>query len=634
MTQSAAATNASPTFATQESTVHPRSQVQDGADPNSVPASTIATRLAARDSQIAMAIAETILDGFRRHYSRFRYHAQLGKARFEAGDFHAIRRLASERISFYDQRVREAVSRLASEFDAEALSYPIWQRVKRHYVGLLERSHQPALAETFFNSVCCQILHRTYFNNDFIFVRPAVATDYLDAKPPSYRCYYPAASSWHDTLRDMVIDLGLACPWQDIERDIGYVVEAATRWIGSDFRQASDCQIHVLNNLFFRNKAAYLIGRMINDGEIMPFSIPILRDERGRVTLDAALLGTERIEALFNFSRAYFMVDMEVPSAFVQFLRTLMPNKPESEIYTMLGLQKQGKTLFYRDLLHHLSHSYDQFVNAPGIKGLVMGVFTLPSFPYVFKYIKDVRGKDVSREFIKKQYQLVKFHDRVGRMADTWEYSNVSFPRSRMSPELIDELHRTAPSLLENDGDNLIIRHCYIERRMIPLNLYIEEADDEERTHALREYGQAIKDMVAANIFPGDMLYKNFGMTRQGRVVFYDYDEVAYLTDCNFRRVPEPRTPEDEMASEPWYPVAPNDVFPEEFGTFLLGSPHVRSPFMKYHADLLSPEFWLDKQKRIRAGELVDVFPYPEELRFSATLARRAKAGDLHSPGA
>lgn len=572
-----------------------------------------------REAEIATAIAQTILAGIKRHYGLFRYHAQRGKARFEVGDFHAIRRLASERIALYDLRVAEAVERLSREHQAHKLNEAGWQRVKRHYVGLLERSQQPALAETFFNSVCCKILARNYFNNDCIFVRPAVSVDYLDADPPSYRFYYPGTSGWRKALRHVIIDFGLACPFEDIERDIVNVIAAGKAFLPATFEAKADCQIHVLGNLFFRNKAAYLIGRIINDGEIIPFSMPILRRNNGKIRIDAALFGSDQIEGLFNFSRAYFMVDMEVPSAYVRFLRALVPAKPESEFYTMLGLQKQGKTLFYRDMLDHLRHSHDQFVTAPGIKGLVMGVFTLPSFPYVFKFIKDKRGKDVSREFIKKQYQLVKFHDRVGRMADTWEYSHVSFPRARMAPELITELEETAPSLLEVDGDNLVIRHLYIERRMIPLNIFLEYAPLDKRRHALREYGQAIKDMVAANIFPGDMLYKNFGMTRQGRVVFYDYDEVAYLTDCNFRKIPEPRTPEDEMASEPWYSVAPNDVFPEEFGTFLLGNAKIKPHFLEFHADLLAPEYWQDKQLRIENGELVDVFPYPEHCRFSQT---------------
>jgi isocitrate dehydrogenase kinase/phosphatase len=561
-------------------------------------------------------IARALLAGFDRHYGLFRYNAQQAKARYEAGDWHGIAALARERIAFYDQRVAESVERLEREFDADGLGADVWQQVKRHYVTLLADHRQPELAETFFNSVCCRLLHRTYFHNDFIFVRPAVATDYLDGDPPSYRSYYPVREGLKPALRRMVVDLGLACPFDDIERDLDDVVTAIAEQWPDERLDAVDCQVQVLRTLFFRNKGAYLIGRVINEGDVTPFAMPLLQDPRRRLHVDTVLFGAERIEALFNFSRAYFMVDMEVPAAYVRFLKTLMPTKPESELYTMLGLHKQAKTLFYRDLLHHLRHSTDSFVTAPGIKGLVMGVFTLPSFPYVFKYIKDRRGKDVSREFIQSRYQLVKSHDRVGRMADTWEYSDVPFPKSRLDAALLDELRETAPSLVEDEGESIVIRHLYIERRMVPLNMYLERATDAEREHAVLEYGDAIKQMVAANIFPGDMLYKNFGMTRQARVVFYDYDEVAYLTDCNFRRIPPPRTPEDEMAAEPWYSVGPDDVFPEEFRTFLLGDDRIRAVFLEHHADLLDVEFWQRKQARIRAGVLEDVFPYPESLRF------------------
>jgi len=587
-------------------------------------AAPLATPVAA-PAALPAAIARAILAGFDRHYGLFRYNAQQAKARYERGDWHGIRRLARERIAFYDQRVHEAARRIESEFGAGAsLDAPgqgaaqdtLWQQVRREYVPLLAEHRQPELAETFFNSVSCRILHRTYFQNDFIFVRPAVATDYLDTEPPAYRVYYPLTGGWEASLRQMIVDVGLACPFVDIRRDLCFVVDAARQQLLAGIDLVADCQLQVLRGLFFRNKGAYLIGRFINDGEIVPFSIPILRDSQGRLYLDALLAGSDRIESLFNFSRAYFMVDMDVPSACVRFLKTLMPTKPESELYTMLGLAKQGKALFYRDLLQHLHNSHDKFMLAPGIRGLVMLVFTLPSFPYVFKLIRDRRGKDVSREYIKERYQLVKFHDRVGRMADTWEYSDVLFPKSRIDPALMRELRDSAPSLVEDDGDSIVIRHLYIERRMVPLNLYIERADDAERERAIIEYGEAIKEMVAANIFPGDMLYKNFGVTRQGRVVFYDYDEVAYLTDCNFRTIPEARTPEDEMASEPWYPVGPTDVFPEEFGTFLLGDPRVRAVFMAHHAELLEAGFWQQRQTRIRAGLLEDVFPYPDALRF------------------
>jgi isocitrate dehydrogenase kinase/phosphatase len=566
--------------------------------------------------ETARAIALAILAGFDRHYALFRYNAQQAKARYERADWHGIRKLASERIAFYDQRVLEAIERIESEFRANDLDERVWPQVKRNYVALLADHKQPELAETFFNSVCTKILHRTYFHNDFIFVRPAVSTEYLDADPVSYRVYYPTQFGWTRALRQILIDVGFACPFVDAERDLALIRDAARAHLETNFVPASDCQLHVLRTPFFRNKGAYLIGRLINDGELLPFALPILQDSRGRLYIDAILFGEDQVEALFNFSRAYFMVDMDVPSAYVQFLKSLMPTKPESELYTMLGLHKQGKTLFYRDMLHHLRHSSDRFMTAPGIKGLVMAVFTLPSFPYVFKIIKDKRGKEMTREFIQAQYQLVKFHDRVGRMADTWEYSDVPFPKARLDPALIAELKDVAASIVDDDGENLVIRHVYIERRMVPLNIYLERAEPAERDIAVSEYGDAIKDMVAANIFPGDMLYKNFGMTRQGRVVFYDYDEVAYITDCNFRRIPAPRTPEDEMASEPWYAVGPHDVFPEEFATFLLGDPNIRAAFVRNHADLLEAGYWQERQQRIGNGQLEDVFPYPDSLRF------------------
>jgi isocitrate dehydrogenase kinase/phosphatase len=562
------------------------------------------------------AAAATLLAGFDRHYALFRYNAQQAKTRFESGDYHGIRRLAKERIAFYDQRVSEAYALMREQFGNEIASGNFWQEVKRSFTLMLTEHRQPELAETFFNSVTTKLLDREYFRNDILFVRPQVSTEYLDSDPPSYRIYYPHRRGLKQTLLDIAVDIGLACPWEDIQRDLRLVRKAICERLERPWRSQSDLQIHVLRSLFFRNKGAYLIGRVVNDGDPIPFAAPILRSSNGRLYIDTLMFQPEQIGVLFSFSRTYFMVDMEVPSAVVQFLRSLLPNKPKSELYTMLGLQKQGKTLFYRDLLHHLKHSSDRFKAADGIKGLVMLVFTLPSFPYVFKIIKDKRSKDVTREHIMSKYQLVKVHERAGRMADTWEYSNVAFPRARFESGLIDEIREFAPSMISEIDSQIVLKHLYIERRMIPLNLYLEHATEQEIDHAVKEYGDAIKQLVAANIFPGDMLYKNFGMTRQRRVVFYDYDEIQYLTECHFRRIPPPRTPEDEMASEPWYTVGPNDVFPEEFETFLLGQPRLRQAFMRHHANLLNADYWSSQQERIRRGILDDVFPYPEQIRF------------------
>jgi isocitrate dehydrogenase kinase/phosphatase len=386
----------------------------------------------------------------------------------------------------------------------------------------------------------------------------------------------------------------------------------------------------VLNSAFYRNKAAYVIGKVVNGNVEYPFAIPVLHSDAGRLYLDTIILDIGRIAMLFSLSRAYFMVDMAVPSSYVQYLRSIMPNKPRSELYTMLGLGKQGKTMFFRDLFYHLHHSEDKFIVAPGIPGLVMLVFTLPSYPYVFKMIKDVFGasKEVDHDTVRSKYQLVKSVDRVGRMADTLEFSYAALPRKRFSPELIDELYKRVPSLMEEDGDDLVFKHIYIERRMEPLNLYLDRVGKSGRDdlieHVVREYGDAIRELASANIFPGDLLWKNFGVTRYGRVVFYDYDEIEYLTDCNFRRIPPAPDFETEMSGEVWYSVSRMDVFPEEFESFLLVSDKIREAFIRYHAELFDADFWKKQQDEIRRGVVHDFFPYPESLRFCMTFGSAA----------
>jgi isocitrate dehydrogenase kinase/phosphatase len=578
----------------------------------------------------AFAIARAMLDGFDRHYRLFRQASAEAKKRFEAADWHGQQQAQAQRIAYYERRVAEATERLQNEFGAATLPMEVWQQVKLHYIGLLINHYQPECAETFFNSVTTKILHRSYFHNDFIFVRSAVSTDHLEndepAALPTYRAYYPTKDTLAETWHRVVTNFQLEREFEDLGRDVADLMAAVDGELG-EFKMRTNFQIQVLSSLFFRNKGAYIVGKIINGFNQTPFALPILHGENGLV-VDAALFGEDSLELVFSFARAYFMVTMEVPSAYVQFLRSLMPRKPHSELYSALGLQKQGKSLFYRDLLMHMRHSSDKFRIAPGIKGMVMLVFDLPSFPYVFKVIKDFYPppKDTTRELIKSKYLLVKQHDRVGRMADTLEYSDVAFPRARFDDELVAELREFCTSLIEEEGDVLVIRHVYIERRMIPLNIYLHDASPEQIESVVIEYGNAIKDLVRANIFPGDMLWKNFGVTRHGRVVFYDYDEIEYLTDCTFRKVPEARNEEDEMSGEVWYRVGPKDVFPETFAPFLLGNPTIREVFMAHHADLLDVAFWQGHKEEILAGYVHDVFPYEAQKRFETRRAAIAAA--------
>lgn len=570
------------------------------------------------ENPVAQAIAQALVEGFNKHYRIFRETSRRAKELFEGAQWQKQLDSVRERVQFYDDRVAETVTRLLGEFDADALDDATWQQVKLQFIGMLINHRQPELAETFFNSVTTKILHRSYFNNDYLFARPAISTEFIESYPPVYSSYYPQERGLRATIRRIVEDFDWQRSFEDLERDVHLVMRAALAHLGEWPQMEVNCQIQVLYSAFYRNKTAYIIGKTVNGYQEYPFAIAVRHNARGLLYLDTLILDPWRISVLFSLSRAYFLVDMEVPSGYVQFLRSIMPNKPRSELYTMLGLGKQGKTMFFRDLVSHLRHSNDQFIIAPGIRGLVMLVFTLPSFPYVFKIIKDTFGssKNMDRATVKRKYLMVKHVDRVGRMADTLEFSYAALPLSRFHPELLEELRTLAPSSFEIDGDKVIIKHLYIERRMTPLNIYLEKANDTELEEAVREYGNAIRELAIANIFPGDMLWKNFGVTRYGRVVFYDYDEIEYMTDMNFRAIPPAPYEEMEMSAEPWYSAGPMDVFPEEFATFLLGVPRVRKAFLKHHRDLLAPKFWQRAQQRIRDGYVEDFFPYPLELRF------------------
>ena len=528
----------------------------------------------------------------------------------------------------YDTRVEEAVRALTDRFPEAETDESLWPGIKAAYIALIQEHKQPECAETFYNSVACAVLHRRYYRNEFIFWRPAIATEHLEGESPSFHCFYPLQGGLRKTLFGLAQSYGLPNRWENLRRDLRNVVRALRPHFPRPARAQPDLQVQVLCSLLFRNKAAYIVGRVINAHRDLPFAVPVLQNERGELYLDTLLVGEDQLLVLFSFARAYFFVDMEAPAAYVSFLRWLMPRKPRAELYMAIGLAKQGKTLFYRDLHYHLKHSTDRFTVAPGIKGMVMLVFTLPSFPYVFKVIRDrfAPPKDIDRDTVIARYLMVKLHDRVGRMADTLEYSLVALPLERFEENLLAELRGECASTVEIDGDSLVLGHVYIERRMQPLNLHVEECrrdgDEAKLRYALREYGNAIKELAGAGIFPGDMLLKNFGVTRHDRVVFYDYDEIQPIGDVTFRRIPPAASYDEELSAEPYWRIGEGDVFPEQFERFLVSNPQAREIFYEYHRDLLDPAFWTAKQERFRQGVLEDVFPYPEEIRFPRACSR------------
>ncbi|WP_454121226.1 bifunctional isocitrate dehydrogenase kinase/phosphatase [Kosakonia sp. Marseille-Q7440] len=573
---------------------------------------------------LALLIAQTILQGFDAQYGRFLEVTAGAQQRFEQADWHAVQQAMKQRIHLYDHHVGLVVEQLRCITDSQHPDVEFLQEVKAHYTQLLPDYPRFEIAESFFNSVYCRLFDHRSLSPERLFIFSSQPERRFRTIPrPLAKAFWPERG-WEALLTKVLSDLPLRLPWQDKARDVRYISAHLLEAFGMD--ALNHAHLQVANELFYRNKAAWLVGKLITPAGTLPFLLPIHRSDEGELFVDTCLTTHAEASIVFGFARSYFMVYAPLPAATVEWLRELLPGKTTAELYMAIGCQKHAKTESYREYLHYVTNSDEQFIEAPGIRGMVMLVFTLPGFDRVFKVIKDVfpPQKEMSAAHVRACYQLVKEHDRVGRMADTQEFENFVLEKRQIAPPLMALLLEQAPGKITDLGDRIAISHLYIERRMVPLNLWFEQVKGQQLRDAVEEYGNAIRQLAAANIFPGDMLFKNFGVTRHGRVVFYDYDEICYMTEVNFRDIPAPRYPEDELSAEPWYSVAPGDVFPEEFRHWLCADPEIGPLFEEMHADLLRADYWRGLQERIRQGHVEDVYAYRKRQRFCIRFAQSA----------
>jgi isocitrate dehydrogenase kinase/phosphatase len=560
---------------------------------------------------------DLLLAGFDAYRLGFLELTRSAHRHFEARDWPAIRVASVRRLGLHGEAVAWALEALGEELGAGLRSREVWLRLRSSFAEALLGRDDLELAQTFFNSVCRRALGRRGVDPELDFLAEASPLPFAGWEMAAARTYAVAVVDGTVMAR-LLLDAGLEAPFRDLHGDAREAASRVMDAAGEIFPPGGIQAFDVLRAPFFRNKAAYLVGRLRGASAAMPVILALLHRDDG-VEVDAVLTTEDDASIVFSFARWYFLADVETPRQAIGFLRSILPRKRIAELYISLGHHKHGKSELYADLAAQIRHGDERFAPAPGEHGLVMSVFTLPTWEFVFKVIRDRFGepKRVSPREVMERYRLVLRHDRVGRLVDFQEFEHLAFPRDRFQPEVLGELLRTASRRVSSNGDEVAIRHLYVGRRVTPMDVYLaQDHPPQERAAAVLDWGQAIKDLAAADLFAGDLLLKNFGLTRHGRVVFYDYDELMPVTACRFRRLPAPRDEIEELSPEPWFPVREGDVFPEELPRFLELTGPLREIFVAAHGDLFELGFWEEMQERNRRGELVDVFPYPEGRRL------------------
>jgi isocitrate dehydrogenase kinase/phosphatase len=576
-------------------------------------------------NQSADLAAKLTLDAFDSFSRQFQTITLRAERRFEEKDWAGGLRDASERLDLYEAVLDRLAEQLVRALGASATEEALWAVARPRFAPLVSDRYDIDRAETFFNSATRKMLHTIGINRnvEFFFLHPK--TPPSDQNPNLYRSY-----SNDDTahlVEAILADFPFRVGFGRLERDAQLVAHEIDLFLWPRLRGGRSFRIDVVRNLFYRNKEAYIVGRIVVEEKPYPLVIPLVNGESG-VYADAVLLQQSEVSILFSFAYSYFFVDIERYDALIVFLQSILPGADLAELYTVLGYNRHGKTEFYRGLHRYVHVSREQFVIAPGKEGAVMIAFTLPNYGSVFKVIKDrpcfLRSphdtpKTLTNEQVRRQYDFVSHRDRAGRMVDTQEFENLRFKRKRFSDLLVKEFAEAATRAVGISDEYIVLRHVYVQRKVVPLPIFFHsEMNPEGIRHVLLDFGYFLKDIAASGVFPSDLFnIWNYGVTPWGRVVLFDYDDVVPIERVTFREKPLPRAEfEETEAEEDWIVASEEDFFVDEIDRFSGIPEPLKGVFKSVHGDLYTLRFWQELAERLSRGELFDVVPYERGKRF------------------
>lgn len=577
-------------------------------------------------SAVISRAAMFVLESFDNYLNQFHAITRRAKEKFERRDWQGRQRDSLERLELYDAALDGVAAGLMGLLGPRLRDPETWTRLKNEFAQLMEGRTDIDLAETFYNSTTRKVLETIGLNRAIEFFHEDSPVPKPPAGPSMCRRYQRAADTV-SVVRRILNDLDFSAAFENLERDSRLAARELDLYMWPICGLDDDYTIEIIRSPFYRNKVAYVVGRIRAGERLVPLVLPLYNGPRG-ILVDTALLDVPDVSIVFSFAFSYFHVEVNRPGVLVDFISSILPQKPLYEIYNSIGFNRHGKTVFYRDLHRFVHESREEFTIAPGLEGAVMIVFTLPHYSFVFKVIKDrpcfLRSRNQTPKTIRRsqvvyRYNFVRRRDRVGRLVDTQEFENLRFKKMRFAEELLDEFRQAAREDVTIDADYVVVRHLYVQRRVVPLPMYLQQEPDPEAIRkVILDFGYFIKDLAATGIFAADLFNTwNYGVTQRGRVVLFDYDDVIALEKANFKEKPELKYPEGDLEpDEDWILASPEDFFVDEMNRYSGIPGPLREVFNAVHSDLYSLDFWRSMKQRVKAGEVVDITPYDRLRRF------------------
>jgi isocitrate dehydrogenase kinase/phosphatase len=566
--------------------------------------------------------AELIADSHRGYFSAFNSLTAEAQEIFEKRDWTQSTLNAERRVRLYRAAVDAAWQKMQRLLPERLLDRRFWMAARLAFLERIFNDYEADLALTFFYSMM-----RLAFDQEDTPVEydddGLAQHSHIWNPQPVWELYEATPKQMSRSVIRLLRNCGFRAHFENPQRDAGLVTARLLDDWGRLISGGTPRHLRMLRAVFYRDREAYLVGELTSRGRKLPVVLA-LRNEEAGIRVDAVLTGKEDMRnILFISTRSTFHVHTDNYREVLSFLDTLSPERGHPAMCAVLGFTHPARVALNQRLQLHLRETGERFTATPGRVGMAMVVFAPPSFPYVFKVIRDYSSKTgwTGRTRIIDLYRWVHETNRGRLMLDAWLYRNLDFSRGHFDEGVVQELLRSAPHSVRIEGDRIIFKHVYAQRRVRPLNTFFDETRDRaQRENVIDAFGSFIKDLAGMGLFVGDCygLPFNTGLTHGLNVALFDFDDLGPLFRYRFRETPQLPTEQDEFlwnteTDGAWFPVGEFDVLVDEWERFLGVPPDLRDYFRRKHGDLFTIGYWVDVQRRLAAGELHYVLPYPPE---------------------